>query len=830
MSVTLVLATLSSLCVAAPAASPSALADQHYGLRYGPLAWLDDTETVLAAQVRTSVLAQPRASDAAVLAREIEKTLADQEDDGSIGLDTWASVVSAVDLGCSPDRPEIQRAVDYIVTHELDEDGTLGIYRLRALCVVGYRHAAVRDSSLRKLAARCQQGIRGACPWTPIQHLKTLWRGREFVAVGPGMSTDLTWIAENLSEVGCLSYKDPWGCLDLASTIDHPLGRQIVLKQLAWILRSQRPDGTWGGQTYNVLRALVQYDLLEPLRRLPPLPPDWRVVRSIPAPAPNLWTLTWDGDRLWVMSPSKREAIAVSPTDGKVVGRLPLPFSRPAGIACWGQDLAVVKWDPREVVRIDPSTGAIRERIAVGEWLAEPGGATRHDGRLWLADGWNWVVIRIDPAAPDSAEYVLMACPTGGMGTDLAAAGDGIWHFDRGWPVLVETDARAPAVSWTPEAAMHYRNPPILDWGEKPFPGLAGVAWDGQQLWALDGPGQRLCVIEKSHFAYPDNLEPREISKGLPALLSELRFPGPVEATPDVSRLVFAQTVHNPLPVPVRIRQVWHPDGTAWRPAVARSTTDIAPHGSMKIESVLSFDPERTAPLPVRTSTVIIDGVEATEIEHSPPPPILRRSCSAVRVDRSPQVDGRLGLGEYGAARLARGFQHYRGHGPASCDTQFMLAYDDEALYIGIAADEPEPQALVGDIVDRDGEIWRGDEIELFIDVTLDRQTYHQFALGLVHNVQFDAVGGPQHGTFGDRRWDGQWRSAAAVSEGSVVAEVAIPYQTLGVEPPDAGSQWGLNLARNRTIGTRTPAEMSSWCVTYTSFHVPTRFGTVTFE
>ena len=39
------------------------------------------------------------------------------------------------------------------VAFERDEDGTLGIYRLRALCLSGRRHAKLRDASLRTLAA-----------------------------------------------------------------------------------------------------------------------------------------------------------------------------------------------------------------------------------------------------------------------------------------------------------------------------------------------------------------------------------------------------------------------------------------------------------------------------------------------------------------------------------------------------------------------------------------------------------------------------------------------------------------------------------------------------
>jgi len=41
-------------------------------------------------------------------------------------------------------------------------------------------------------------------------------------------------------------YLDPFRFLDAAGSIDHPLAREIVVKQIPLVLRTQQADGTWG--------------------------------------------------------------------------------------------------------------------------------------------------------------------------------------------------------------------------------------------------------------------------------------------------------------------------------------------------------------------------------------------------------------------------------------------------------------------------------------------------------------------------------------------------------------------------------------------------------
>ena len=48
------------------------------------------------------------------------------------------------------------------------------------------------------------------------------------------------------------------------------------------------------------------------------------------------------------------------------------------------------------------------------------------------------------------------------------------------------------------EAIAGVLNAKLLDWGDRPFgDALRGIAYDGENLWALDNRNKRICIIEK---------------------------------------------------------------------------------------------------------------------------------------------------------------------------------------------------------------------------------------------------------------------------------------------------------------------------------------------
>ncbi len=489
--------------------------DIEYGFRQDPMEWLRSEDSVEGAFIRARILGRPRDGDASVLREAIETVLTQHE--GS-ALDA-GTLIRLAELGSTADRPEIESAVLRLALEAEEDGGRLGAYGLQALCSLGGDDpvvSRVRDASLVHEAAQSKRGFRRMCPWTPVVQLRALWSAREFGDVEEAMLTDLAWIAESMNAVGAVSYKDPWGFLELAGAIDHPLGRRIVEKMIPFILRAQKPDGSWGSFTpvpaafsrsAIVFRALTRYGLLDALRELPPLPPDWRVVRSIPLPPvqqvrdpeqEEYRTMAWGEGALWVYSPQDHAATAISPEDGAVVKRISLPGEKSYGIGWWDGGLALVT---DRLLVVDPTSGQIIREIPwrIGEFN-EPRGIAQVDGKVWVADSGQWVVVAHDGSVVDpEVEIVLLSSPTGGRGTALAAAGDGVWHFDRSLPFLMKTDAGVGPIPWgMPEAEAGFVSPQPVEWAEKPFGAATdGIAWDGEGLWALDGESKRVCLIER---------------------------------------------------------------------------------------------------------------------------------------------------------------------------------------------------------------------------------------------------------------------------------------------------------------------------------------------
>ena len=469
--------------------------DFKYGFRYDPMAFVEKDRSLQGALVRTLVLAKPKRGDKKLIQAEIDKILSKQLDDGRLddhpkhGYQfTSGKLIRLAEMGCPAGRTEVKKAVAAILGKpKPNQADPYGIYDVRAFCLLGLTsQAKFRDlarAGLKKVMEREKtwSDITEGCPWTPIEHLITLWLGRDVAETKPCVAKALKWLGEGLNDAGCISFKDPWGFVRLASVVDHPLAKLILQKEIPVILRGQRPDGGWGDRSLLVFRALHKHGLLEALRKRPALPPDWRIVRTIPAPEPDCVTLTWDGERLWTRCEKANEAVAVSPADGKVVRRLKLRTKGAFGLGTWDDDLAVTDKKAKKLLRVDAETGKVEREIDLGkmEWV---NGVTQVEDKLAVADGFLGCVMIYDPAKPAKPEGRVLGGP---IPVDLATDGAAVWHLDVWAPALIKSGLD--------------RHGHLLDWGEKPFDGRCdGIAFDGKHLWALDRKGKRICAIEKA--------------------------------------------------------------------------------------------------------------------------------------------------------------------------------------------------------------------------------------------------------------------------------------------------------------------------------------------
>jgi len=171
------------------------------------------------------------------------------------------------------------------------------------------------------------------------------------------------------------------------------------------------------------------------------------------------------------------------------------------------------------------------------------------------------------------------------------------------------------------------------------------------------------------------------------------------------------------------------------------------------------------------------------------------RIATAARVDpRVPRIDGVLDDEVWLSTPVFGDFlQHEPLEGePATEKTTFQIAYDEEALYIGVCCYDSDPDAIVSRLTRRDGET-EADWISVGLDPHFDRQTgfyFTVYASGSVGDGVYagdDEMGGA---------WDGVWESETAIHDRGWSAEYRIPYHVLRFSPREE-YVWGLDVERH---------------------------------
>ena len=459
-----------------------------YGFRYDPMAWAMSSDNLAAAWVRTRVLEKPKSGDPGIIEKEIQRAFSQQQPDGYLGEESHGVLWRLLDLGCAADRPEFRNALKAMY----ERQGLEG-YNLNVACRAGWENADELKQAVAEMKAQWDESADfwGACPWHGQNFMQILWAGREHQDVAETVERNLIVMRGHLQNGRHWPiYKDPFGWLECAGYIDHPVSKEIVIKMIPMILRSQEADGSWGGEdhlgygpgnhTFVVFRALHKWGLLEPLRSKPPLPPEWKIARTIPTPSGELHTMTWDGSRLWVYDKTTGKAIAVSPEDGKVLRSVNLPEDI-GGIA-WSKGSLLATQLPRKVVLyVDPDTGAVQREIASEDDWCDFSAMAELDGSIWIADNFLGGVHRLVDGRIDPGVQWL----AGGGAVDMAASDGHIWHIDAFNHLLILNDLDRPMA--------------LRDWAGVPFGhGTRGLAWDGKHLWALDAANRRICMIERS--------------------------------------------------------------------------------------------------------------------------------------------------------------------------------------------------------------------------------------------------------------------------------------------------------------------------------------------
>lgn len=158
-------------------------------------------------------------------------------------------------------------------------------------------------------------------------------------------------------------------------------------------------------------------------------------------------------------------------------------------------------------------------------------------------------------------------------------------------------------------------------------------------------------------------------------------------------------------------------------------------------------------------------------------------------------VDGRLDEPEWAGATPLGGLTALGSLAPPQDRVEARVQCARGAVFLGVFCAAPEGVSTPAAGVRDDGEVWKHDRLEIFLDATPDSPDSFHLVLDRAGN-RLDArlAGG---GSPGDLRWDGDWEAAVAAVPGGWSAEIVLPLAMVGVPDPQPGDLCLLKLCRD---------------------------------
>lgn len=149
--------------------------------------------------------------------------------------------------------------------------------------------------------------------------------------------------------------------------------------------------------------------------------------------------------------------------------------------------------------------------------------------------------------------------------------------------------------------------------------------------------------------------------------------------------------------------------------------------------------------------------------------------------------------------------------------TAGALLYDSDALYVAFRC---PGKSLPSAVTSRDGPVWSDESVEVFLvpegaDLT-GTESYH-FLVNTA-NTQTDTKGY-------SLKWNAQWESKVDRGTDGWTCWLAIPFKSLGVQTPQDGDMWKLNLCRS----VKGRGSFSWSPIIAGDLHRPWDFGRLTF-
>ena len=171
---------------------------------------------------------------------------------------------------------------------------------------------------------------------------------------------------------------------------------------------------------------------------------------------------------------------------------------------------------------------------------------------------------------------------------------------------------------------------------------------------------------------------------------------------------------------------------------------------------------------------------------------VLTKSTSIARIDTPPVIDGVLDDDAWRQAVVVSDLHQLKPveYAEPAERTEFLLLYDDDAIYVGVRAFDSSPDEIVARVL-RQGEGLRGeDRVRVLVSPFNDKRSGYTFLVN-ANSVRFEGI--YKDGNF-ERDWTGIWQAESGVNGEGWVAEIRLPFKTLSF---NSNSDWAVNFSRD---------------------------------
>ncbi len=190
--------------------------------------------------------------------------------------------------------------------------------------------------------------------------------------------------------------------------------------------------------------------------------------------------------------------------------------------------------------------------------------------------------------------------------------------------------------------------------------------------------------------------------------------------------------------------------------------------------------------------------------------------ATALRLERAPVIDGRLGVEEWRGATRLSGMVLLGGRSLVAGQPDLRLAWQAAGLVVGVEVPLPPGEKARAQATDWDGTVWQDDSVEVHVDPDHGHRRGYQFVVNAL-GTRLDSRGG-------DLRYNAEWQAAAINEAGHWSAEFIIPWAAMEMTAPTPGQTLGLNLAVNASA----LGGILTWAPLTYGLHAPAQFAHLT--